>query len=91
MLTINVKNGARETVFEATEVSLMESAAQGNHIPAYDDRTLWCYPVKSGGEIREVSAGEVFVMNADGRTVAKYRLGEETTQGRYRDPREPRA
>ena len=48
MLTINVKNGARETVFEATEVSLMESAAQGNnHIPAYDDRTLWCYPVKS--------------------------------------------
>ena len=89
MFTIRVKNGQREEVFEANEVSLIESPLQqmGGPIQTCDDRILIATGVGMTKASRDIGCGEVFVMNGEGRTVARYRLGDEVTPGCYRDLR----
>lgn len=90
MLTVKVLNGPREYVIECRETSLMERhfPESPSLIPAYDDRILHVHGVNGTNEIRELGAGEIFVMNEAGSTVARYRLGNQVTQGRYADPRD---
>lgn len=87
MLTVKVVNGQRETVSECAEVSLIERGLPGGPIPSFDDRILFAHSVNGTNEIRQIDAGEIYVMNEAGSTVARYRLGNEVTPGTYAVPK----
>lgn len=88
MFTVKVKNGAHEELFACRDVSI---GATGHAPQAYDDRMFYAYGVNGTTEVYCRGAGEIFVMNANGATVAKYRLGEEVAQGIFTDPRDAQA
>ena len=85
MFTVLIKNDVSEEIFSAKSFNLLEGSRQP--LP-YDDRILWA---DIGSELRPIHAGEIYVMNEAGRTVASYRLGEEVARGVFVGPRQAAA